>query len=56
MRRASVISAYTMTPEAAYTKLSILLGQDLDQSGVETLFQSNLAGELDIPTIQSRVM
>lgn len=51
MRRAGVISAYTMTPEAAYTKLAILLGQDLDQSEVEALFQSDLAGELDVPVV-----
>ena len=56
MRRAGVISAYTMTPEAAYTKLAVLLGQDIDQDTVETLFQSDLAGELDLPAIESRAM
>lgn len=56
MRRAGVISAYTMTPEAAYTKLAILLGQDLSQGEVEALFQTDLAGELDVPAIKSRAM
>eukprot|EP00768_Dysnectes_brevis_P000195 gnl/Dysnectes_brevis/1042_a1162_3755.p1 GENE.gnl/Dysnectes_brevis/1042_a1162_3755~~gnl/Dysnectes_brevis/1042_a1162_3755.p1 ORF type:complete len:384 (+),score=98.93 gnl/Dysnectes_brevis/1042_a1162_3755:28-1179(+) len=49
MRRAGAVSAYTMTPEAAYSKLCYLLGLGLTQAEVENMVEQNLRGELDIP-------
>ena len=46
LMNAGAIPGYDMTPEAALTKLAVLLGQDLDVASVERLMQQDIAGEL----------
>lgn len=46
LREAGLISGYDMTSEAALTKLSWLLGQNLPLDQVKNLMQKNLRGEL----------
>ncbi|PPC75933.1 L-asparaginase 1 [Pokkaliibacter plantistimulans] len=46
LAQAGVISGNTMTVEAAFTKLHVLLQQSTDRDDVIKLFQQNLCGEL----------
>jgi L-asparaginase/Glu-tRNA(Gln) amidotransferase subunit D len=46
LAQAGVIGGGDMTPEAALTKLSVLLGRGLDPQQVRELMQVNLVGEL----------
>ncbi len=46
MLNAGAVPGYDMTPEAALTKLAVLLGQDLDPATVRELVQRDIAGEL----------
>jgi L-asparaginase len=43
---AGAVPGYDMTPEAALTKLAVLLSQDLDTVSVNELMQRDVAGEL----------
>jgi L-asparaginase len=43
---AGAVPGYDMTPEAALTKLAVLLSQDLDTAAVNELMQRDVAGEL----------
>jgi L-asparaginase len=43
---AGAVPGYDMTPEAALTKLAVLLSQDLDTATVEEMIQRDAAGEL----------
>ena len=44
--RAGAVPGFDMTSEAALTKLAVLLGQDLDATGVAEAMQRDVAGEL----------
>ncbi len=49
-----IIGGADMTPEAALTKLSYLLSQDLERAEVVRLIQTNLRGELTASAQQNR--
>jgi L-asparaginase len=49
LMNAGAVPGYDMTPEAALTKLAVLLGQDFDAETVERLMQQDIAGELSRP-------
>jgi len=46
LMRAGAVPGFDMTPEAALTKLAVLLGQGLGQETVADMMQRDLAGEL----------
>lgn len=50
LRRAGAISGYDLTPEAALTKLIYLIALGLDQHAVKAQMQTNLRGEMTVPS------
>jgi L-asparaginase len=50
LRQAGAISGYDLTPEAALTKLIYLIALGLEQHTVKEQMQTNLRGEMTVPT------
>src|SRR5579884_702786 len=50
LRQSGAISGYDLTPEAALTKLIYLIALGLDQHAVKAQMQTNLRGEMTVPS------
>ena len=53
LQKIGVISGYDCTSECAITKLMFLLGQGFNTQKIRQLMETNLAGELTLPTYKS---